>query len=86
MNDGRRNVCENEAPLINIIVEKVLSAQKGRVFSIQEIYDELLANKLYHFSPDAKTPCCTISTRLSTGVQARFPRLKKYSRGHYFAI
>jgi hypothetical protein len=83
--DGRCNVCENEAPLIKIVVEKVLLKHPGKVFSVEEIYQELVSRDLYRFSPDAKTPCNSIYTRLSTGVQARFPRLKKADRGLYYA-
>ena len=84
--DGRKSVCLNEAPLINTIVQMVLLKQPGKVFSIEEIYQELVARKLYQFSPDAKTPCNSISTRLSSGVNTRFPRLKKADRGLYYAV
>ena len=83
--DGRSNVCMNQETLINVIVKEVLLAQPGKVFSIDEIYKELVTRDLYRFSPDAKTPCNSISTRLSTGVQAKFPHLKKADRGLYFA-
>ena len=86
MNDGRRSVCENKSPLIDIIVEEVLLAHPGRVFSAREIYQELVSRQLYRFSDDAKTPCNSICTRLSTGIQNRFPRLRRAGRGEYFAI
>ena len=86
LNDGRRSVCENKSPLIDIIVEEVLLAYPGRVFSAREIYQELVARQLYRFSDDAKTPCNSICTRLSTGIQNRFPRLRRAGRGEYFAI
>ena len=83
MNDGRRSVCENKSPLIDIIVAEVLLAHPGRVFKAQEIYQELVARQLYRFSDDAKTPCNSICTRLSTGIQNRFPRLRRAGRGEY---
>ena len=85
VNDGRASTCQNPAPLIDIVVKDVLLAHPGKVFSVMEIYHELVKNGLYRFSPDAKTPWNSISTRLSTGVQARFPHLKKADRGQYFA-
>ena len=86
MSDGRRSVCENKSPLIDIIVAEVLLAHPGRVFNAQEIYQELVARQLYRFSDDAKTPCNSICTRLSTGIQNRFPRLRRAGRGQYYAI
>ena len=83
--DGRSNVIENQATLISVIVNKVLLNAPGRVFGIQEIYNELVSRELYKFSPYAKTPCNSISTRLSTGVQNKFPRLHKAATGKYFA-
>ena len=83
--DGRCSVIENQATLISVIVNKVLLKNPGKVFGIKEIYDELVSRELYKFSPDAKTPCNSISTRLSTGVQSNFPRLHKAGIGKYFA-
>ena len=86
MSDGRRSVCENKSPLIDIIVAEVLRAHPRRVFNAQEIYQELVARQLYRFSDDAKTPCNSICTRLSTGIKNRFPRLRRAGRGQYYAI
>ena len=83
--DGRSSVCENEAPLISVIVEEVLLAQPDKVFTVKEIYRELITRGLYNFSPDAKTPMNSIATRLSCGVLKGFPRLKKTERGKYSA-
>ena len=83
--DGRSSVCENEAPLISVIVEEVLLAQPRKIFTVREIYRELINRGLYNFSPDAKTPMNSIATRLSCGVLKGFPRLKKTERGKYSA-
>ena len=83
--DGRSSVCENEAPLISVIVEEVILAQPGKIFTVREIYRELINRGLYNFSPDAKTPMNSIATRLSCGVLKGFPRLKKTERGKYSA-
>ena len=85
-NDGRSTTCHNAAPLINIIVKDLLLAHPGKVFGVMEIYHALVENDLYRFSPDAKTPWNSISTRLSTGVHNKFPHLyRAEGRGLYFA-
>lgn len=84
--DGRSCIEENSATLLETVVKEVLLKHPGKVFSVKEIYDELVSQQLYKFSMFAKTPCNSISTRLSTAVQARYPRLRRAERGHYFAV
>lgn len=83
--DGRAHTEENASTLLETIVSQVLMKMPGRVFSVREIYQILQEEKLYAFSPFAKTPCNSIATRLSTAVNERFPHLYRAERGHYFA-
>jgi hypothetical protein len=83
--DGRSWVCENKATLTEVIVKEVLLANPNKVFTIDEIYEELISKNLYEFSPLAKTPKNSISSRLSTAVKKDFSRLKKVKYGKYFA-
>ena len=83
--DGRRCVCENKATLIETIVKEILLVNKNKVFTINEIYEELMLKDLYKFSPLAKTPKNSISSRLSSAVQKNYPCLFKVDLGKYFA-
>lgn len=83
--NGRSYTEENASTLLETIVNQVLMKMPGRVFSVREIYQILCEENLYAFSPFAKTPCNSISTRLSTAVNERFPHLFRAERGHYFA-
>ena len=83
--DGRSHTEYNSGSLLEVVVEKILLRMPGKVFSVKEIYEELVGEKLYNFSPYAKTPCNSIYTRLSTAVNNNYPHLCKAEKGHYFA-
>ena len=84
--DGRAHTEENDFSLLEVVINDVLSKKPGKVFSIKEIYQELIEKKLYSFSRYAKTPCNSISTRLSSAFNQGLPGLCKSGKGNYFVI